>query len=218
MKNMSDTIGIPLAFLAFCVITLWIVIGARGWWWLKLIVITTVAYLSVCLWFNLVSLEGWPTTAILPDKFEVRWIEAREPNKKTKNPGAIYVWILDVSGNPYAKPYILTLHNKAMSNNPRLYELPYSRPAHEQSEQIKNKIKSGSRFFGKLGQFKGVEGQSSDEGGTPLNGRGVPGAGIPGNNTEGTGQRGGGSLSGQQDWIFHELPPPSLPEKITQGG
>jgi len=207
---MIDTFGIPLAFMIMAALTLWVVIGCRGWWWLKMIVVAASIFFSISLWQNLADLQGWPTMAEVPQKFEIKWVEVEEPNKKTGDPGGVYVWLKDI--NPEAEieeTFYLRLHHKELEEEPRIHKMPYSRSAHEQAQGIKEKIAQGQRVFAQKGeQGMGTGGEGEGEGEGKGKGSGQPGEGKPG------GREGGsGSMSQEQDWIFHELPPPLFPNK-----
>jgi len=205
---MSDTFGIPLAFVIFSAMALWIIIGSKGHWLLKMAFITIAYYFSLCLWNSLGDLQGWPTHKDLPDKFEVKWIGVKEPNRKTKDKGAIYVWIRDINPEKtVSESYYLKFHYKELEEEPRLHKLPYSRMLHEQAMQIQNLIKQGESFFGQM-KKGGIEGEGKGEG---------KGKGNKDNGREGKGGKKGegGDLSQRQDPIFHRLPSPILPEKIT---
>jgi hypothetical protein len=208
---MIDTFGIPLAFVIIAALTLWIVIGSKGWWWLKALVVAGAVLFSITLWHSLSALQGWPTNEELPEKFEIKWLVVEEPNKKTGFEGAIYVWAKDLSPKEERNDGVLILHSKKKSDEPRLYIMPYSRKMHEQAEGIKKQIASGKPFYGEMLKGKGKgegKGKGKGEGKGKGKGKGPKGEG------KGEGQ-GDGDLSNEQDPIFHELPPAVLPEKVT---
>jgi len=205
---MLDTFGIPLAFVTIAALTLWVIIGSRGYWWLKMIVVSISIFFTVSLWNSLGSLQGWPTLDMPPAKFEIKWLDVKEPNKKTGAPGSIYVWLRDLEPKEIDESFYMRLHHKALEEEPRLYKLPYSRMMHEQAEQIKGVIAKGGRFFAGI-KAAGQPGEPGDGKGNGKGkgqgqGKGKPGQGRPG---------GGGSLSQEQEFVFHELPPPVFPQK-----
>lgn len=210
---MIDTIGIPLAYVIVAALTLWIVIGSRGHWIMKVIAIIGSVLFSVSLWHSLVSLQGWPTAETLPEKFEIKWIDVKEANKKTGFEGAIYVWVKDISPEADADTAnIPILHSKGKSNDSRLHIMPYSRELHKQAEGIKKQIASGKRYFGEMKKGKGgIKGDGKGDGKGKGKGNGKMSGKMKG---EGTG-KGEGDLSNQQDFIFHELPPAVIPQKVT---
>ena len=181
-------IVIPLAFLTVCAFLLWFIIGARGHWVLKGLAVISTAFFSVFLWQSLGNIQGYPTNQELPEEFEIKWIVVAEPNQKTEDEGAIYIWLKD------SKEI-----SKEFENVPRVHKTGYSRERHQQAAKIQAKIGKGGKYYGKKGKGTGGEGE----------GQGLPG-GNEGKNKEGKGM---GSLSQEQDYVFHELPPPSFPEK-----
>jgi hypothetical protein len=196
---MIDTIGVPIAFVIFSAMALWIIIGCRGYWWLKALFIVASLYFSACLWTSLETLQGWPTEQSPPEEFEIKWILAEEPNKQTGAKGAIYLWAVNLHPEKSENDdYIVVLHNKTMINEPRLYKLPYSRNLHKQAMEFQKQIAKGERVMVRMGK-EGMQGEGNGKGGK---------------DGKGDGKGDGRSLSQEQEIIFHRLPPPIFPEKI----
>lgn len=205
-----DTFGIPLAYLVVVASALWIVIAVRGQWWLKGGVVLLTVTFSAALWHSLSTLQGWPVEVEMPARFEIKWLFTEEPDKKSRRPGAVYVWALDLdAGRAKGRPFFLRLHRRGEGPEPRIYQLPYSRPLHEQAREIQDKLMGGQRFFGVM--KKGVPG----EGGAPGTGTGRKGEAKGVAHGEGDVREGrkGAPYAIHQDYVFHELPPPRFPEK-----
>jgi hypothetical protein len=81
---------------------------------------------------------------------------------------------------------------------PRVYRIPYTTERHEDAERALGMIRDGKKVGGKNGGKEEGKGEGDGEG-----------KGNKGGN-------GGGSLSDSPEVIFHELPPPKLPEKINE--
>ncbi len=207
-----ETLGIPLAYLIVTALVLWMALTARGRWWIKALVIAAALLFGLALWRSIESLQGWPVEAPMPDRFEIVWTEAREDNRKSGRDGAVYVWARAIAAaDPAGRSFSLRLHTRDLPGEPRLYKLPYSRGLHEQTEEIRKKLAAGERFFGFLrrgGEFG--EGGPGRGGGGPGGGRG--GEATPGGDGEEREAR-SASPPSYQDYVFHELPPPSFPEK-----
>lgn len=199
-----DTFGIPLTFVIVTTLILWAVIGGKGWWWLKAIMIMGTFLFSISLWHSLESLEGWPTEERMPEKFEIKWIVIEEPNMRTGEEGEIFIWSKNMTKEYNSASSIPLLHNKEKSNDPRLHRLPYSREMHKQAQDIQNKIASGEKYYGEM------KGGKMKSGGKGKEGEGKGKSNGKGNGKGKTGEQegDGGSLSQKQDLIFHELPPP----------
>ncbi len=87
----------------------------RGWrFWIKLVAVGVAALLYVATYEGLRQLMGWPTSAPMPDQFQVHWITIEEPDKQARTPGIIHYW---VSGpNP----------PQTVRATPRAHSLPWS--------------------------------------------------------------------------------------------
>jgi hypothetical protein len=191
-----DTIGIPIAFVIIVSILLWHLIGAKGKWYLKAIFIAIALYTSVGLWTSIDGMLGWPTAKSPPEIFQIHWLTVEEPNKITGDSGAIYLWASDMGQEKADKnPFLFGM--PVEKGKSRLYVLPYSRNAHEQSENILTRLKNGESVIASKGKpGEGEEGNSQ--------------AGREGEAGEGSSD---GSMSQEQDYIFHILPPAKLPDK-----
>ena len=206
----TDTFGIPLAYVIIASLLLWTVIAARGMWWLKAAAILFCLLFSIILWKSLEGLQGWPVEAAMPERFEVKWTLTEEPDRKGGRPGAVYVWARDL--NPRASSaagFPRSLIRKGWRGEPRVYRLPYSRPLHEQAEEIRKEIMGGRRFFASM--TRGALAELGERGGRRSRGRTGRADGKMIGEDRGTGEE--ASISRFQDYVFHELPPPSFPEK-----
>jgi hypothetical protein len=83
-------------------------------WWIKAAaIIVTTSFFGVT--FQAVNgLMGWPTTQRLPARFSLVWSLVVEPDKKSNDPGCIYLWAEELDAN------------NVPSTRPRSYQLPYS--------------------------------------------------------------------------------------------
>lgn len=216
---MIETIGIPIACVTFVVLLLWFIIGTKGKWILKMLVTALSIYFCVSLWTSLNGLLGWPTASDLTGKkVEVLWLDIKEPNKKTNDPGSIYVWVKHLEPKKTQNSVVLRFHTKNSSSEPRLYKVPYSRKLHEQAAKIKKHLAKGGKFHGQLQKdgFKGDgksgkgqgKGKGQGQGKGKGNGRKGKGQGKDGN---------GGSLSQEQEMMFHQLPAPHYQNKDGYG-
>ncbi len=65
--------------------------------------------------------SGWPTADPLSPRFQLLWARAVEPDAKSGESGAIYLWVEELD------------ENNVPGGMPRSYRLPYSRPLAERS-------------------------------------------------------------------------------------
>lgn len=186
-------VAVPVAFLLLATLLLWFLIYTKGSIWLKVGLTLFSGYFSLVLWSSLATFAGWATDKSLPDEFMLQWAMIVEPDKKTKDPGAIYVWIMGAESD--AKNPLNLLGYESEHAEPRAFKLPYSRPMHEALEEALQALKKGKSVKGqKNGKFGGKGGQGDKEG-----------------QADGDGQN--SSLSNQQDYVFHELLPPQPQQK-----
>lgn len=212
-----ETIGIPIAFTIISAILLWFIIGAKGNWLLKAVVIAATLCFSLAMWNSLEGIQGWPTKDELPAKFLLHWAVIEEGNKETGDPGTISLWVEDIGDQPQNDNWFSFLP-KETTNGPRVYRIPYNRNTHEQLQKALEGIKKGKRFVGE-NKGKGIGDASEGEEGEGKDGQGK-GKGKPGYEKDGQGKgQGDGEFdfSQQQDIIFHELPPALLPPKNEEG-
>jgi hypothetical protein len=200
---------IPLVFFSLTGLILWFIIGARGHWGIKAFIILLTLHVCLSVGMSIPNFAGWPSGDRLPDKFLVHWITIKEPDKKTKEDGYIYIWATTLSQQEKEvegwKQYLLSFGVQDFTE-PRAYRTPYTREGHERGEDALKKIKNGEpvmgRNNGKKGKGKGKgDGKKGDGKGKGKGGKGKKGG------------KGGGSFSQSDDISFHDLPETILPEK-----
>jgi hypothetical protein len=148
---MISTVAFPIAFALLAALLLWIIIGSRGQWILKAMAIVLTLGTSLLFWHSLGDVEGWATTAPVPDDFEFHSYIVNEPSNSS--PGSIFIW---VTGG--AAEEGLSLAAKR-DGEPRAHIIPYSRESHERLEQATKAKKRGRRVRGRR-----VEGRDVREG------------------------------------------------------
>lgn len=201
------SLAIPLAFIMLAAVLCWQLIGAKGKWWLKLIAIVVVPGFGLAVWGSIGSYKGWPTNDGPPEKAVVIATSVREPDPKTGDPGAIYVWLMPLEpitggSNPlgYASP----------GGEPRAYKFPYTRPGHEMAEGAERSIRMGRPVA-----FERTAPQPANPGGGEEGNeetkdvdapQGVPPPGTPG---------GSGRHEPGVEFKMYEFPTPSRPRKDT---
>jgi hypothetical protein len=107
-------LGIVAAYVVLGVLLLSLNIASLWRWPVKAAAILVTAAFFAVSYHSINGLMGWPTAQPLPQRFSLAWSFVVEPDKKTNEPGHIYLWAqeLDINNVP--------------STAPRAYQLPYT--------------------------------------------------------------------------------------------
>lgn len=156
---MITTVGIVVAYILLGACLLWVVLGIKGQYLLKMALTVVTCSLAVFMWFSIEDVRGWPTDDELPAAFEVDWITVREPTPKDK--GGIFITLRSMDKTEQG----FTLHN-INKKEPRLHRVPYSKQGHKQAQRIRKRLKLGLRVFlrGKKGGGLGGTGKGKGRG------------------------------------------------------
>jgi len=143
----ATVLAISAAYVVIGVLLLALGLSARLAWWVKAaaIVVTSVFFLEV--FFATKGLLGWPRAGQLPPRFQLLWVRVVEPDLKSSNPGAIYLWIEEVD------------ENNVPDGVPRSYRLPYSRPLADSATKARDEIMKGKPQRGLAENLAGGENQ-----------------------------------------------------------
>ena len=143
----STVLAISAAYVVIGVLLLALGLTARLAWWVKAaaIVVTSVFFVEV--FFATKDLLGWPRTGALPSRFQLLWVRVVEPDLKSANAGAIYLWIEEVDDN------------NVPDGVPHSYRLPYSRPLADRTAKARDEIMSGKPQQGLADDLAGSEKQ-----------------------------------------------------------
>jgi hypothetical protein len=132
----SAILGLVAAYVVIAVLLLSLNLTSLWRWWVKAgaIVITTLFFAIT--YRTIHGLMGWPTAQSMPARFSLVWTVVSEPNKLTKDPGAIYLWAdaLDANNVP--------------SGRPRSYELPYTEALARKVAAAQEKREQGREVMG----------------------------------------------------------------------
>src|SRR5438876_167769 len=111
----STVLAISAAYVVIGMLLLIVALTAPLRWWVKAVAIVVTSAFFVEAFYATNGLLGWPRTGALPAKFQLLWVRLVEPDAKTGDRGAIYLWIEEVDDN------------NVPNGVPRSYRLPYSR-------------------------------------------------------------------------------------------
>jgi len=143
----ATVLAISAAYVVLGVLLLTLGLGSRFGWWIKAAAIVVTSVFFVEMFFATKDLLGWPRSGQLPPRFQLLWVRVIEPDLKSSNPGAIYLWIEEVD------------ENNVPDGVPRSYRLPFSRPLADRSSKARDEIMSGKPQQGLAQDLDGSETQ-----------------------------------------------------------
>jgi hypothetical protein len=162
-------------------------------WWIKAgAIVVTTAFFGVS-YLAITGLMGWPTTQKLPSRFNMVSSVIVEPDRRTNNPGSIYLWASEID------------QNNVPASVPRSYRIAYSSGLARKISGAQEKHDSGQEVMGVISdreQEKEAERRTDIKNGRIQdNGQQAPA-------TDTTTIREDGD-----DISFQDLPPVLLPDK-----
>lgn len=173
-------------FLLLAIITMWIIIGARGNSIFKgMLILVTVTF---PMWFiyEAVNQRGWATEQQVPEKFYVESFKIHEPH-------SICILVDDFYDD---------------TDELRYYRIPYSKELHRNAEHGKRLLQNKKRV---VGTRKGIESMLQGKSGS---GEGEGSEKGKGNNKGKLGKHKRGMRGmADGDGAFYQLPPPVYPDK-----
>ena len=141
----STVLAISAAYVIIGVLLLTVSLRSSFAWWVKAAAIVVTSVFFVEAFFATKGLLGWPRSGQLPPRFQLLWARVVEPDLKSGNPGAIYLWIEEVDDN------------NVPDGVPRSYRLPYSRPLADRSAKARDEIMRGKPQQGLAEDLGGSE-------------------------------------------------------------
>src|SRR6266478_3639540 len=141
----STVLAIAAAYVVLGVLLLSLGLASRFAWWVKAAAIVVTSVFFVEAFFATKDLLGWPRSGQLPPRFQLLWVRVVDPDIKTANPGAIYLWIEEVD------------ENNVPDGVPRSYQLPYTRPLADRSAKARDEIISGKPQQGSAEEITGSD-------------------------------------------------------------
>jgi hypothetical protein len=144
----STVLAISAAYVVIGVLLLAVCLTSRFAWWVKAAAIVVTSVFFVEAFFATKGMLGWPRTGQLPPRFQLLWARVVEPDAKTGDRGAIYLWIEEVDE-----------HN-VPDGVPRSYRVPYSRPLADGTARAREEIMRGRP---QQGLAEDIDGKDSKE-------------------------------------------------------
>jgi hypothetical protein len=130
--------GLVASYAVLAILLLSLNLRSAWRWPVKAGAIAMTTGFFAVLFVALQGMLGWPTEALPPAQFQLYAALIDEPDRKGRDPGAIYLWLAprDADG--------------AVTAPPRAYALPYSRSLHEATAAAQADLQAGKRVDGAL--------------------------------------------------------------------
>jgi hypothetical protein len=95
----SSIIGLVVAYIAVTMLLISLNLTSLWRWWVKAaaVIVTTIFFGVTYSTIN--GLMGWPTTQKPPGRFNLISSRISEPDRRTHEPGHIYLWAAELDGN-----------------------------------------------------------------------------------------------------------------------
>jgi hypothetical protein len=198
MSLQTEVLGLSIAYALLGLLLLAAVTRVRLPWPVRAAAVVVTSAFYVLAYYRTQGLLGWAAPERVPDRFQLLWARAVEPNLAAGFPGAVYLWLeeLDDANLP--------------SGEPRAYRLPYSAALARKAESARVEIAGGRPQGGRAEAF-GSAGNETVTGGTAVT---ATGGAEPGGDPTSGGLLDPAFLSGDSVPIeFAPLPAPALPPK-----
>ncbi len=141
----TTVVAISLGYAALGVLLLALCLEARLAWWIKAAAIVVTSGFFIVVFYAANGLLGWPARAPLPARFQLLWTRVVEPDAKSGEAGAVYLWVEE------------TDDNNVPSGTPKSYRLPYARGLADKSVAARDEIIAGHPQQGLAGDLAGQD-------------------------------------------------------------
>jgi hypothetical protein len=141
----STVVLIALSYAVIGVLLLWLGLESRLAWWIKAAAIVVTSTFFIVVFFATDGLLGWPARGALPARFQLLWSRVVEPDVKSGNAGAVYLWVEE------------TDDNNVPSGTPKSFALPYSRALADRADAARDEILKGHPQQGLAGDLDGQD-------------------------------------------------------------
>jgi len=136
---MTGTIlTLAVAYGLLAVIALLVVLHLRLALVLRVGLVVSVVILIFTTYRGIGELRGMPSDTAPPERFRLYWAQVAEPNKLTRDPGSIFLWIGELDEDFY------------VVGLPRAHKVPYSEELAELVADAQRQISSGEEIAGEI--------------------------------------------------------------------
>jgi hypothetical protein len=203
----STVVAISLGYAALAVVLLGLGLEAHLRWWIKAAAIVVTCAFMIVVFYATNGLLGWPARGALPPRFQLLWSRVVEPDVRTGDAGAVFLWVEEVD------------ENNVPSGLPKSYRLPYSRALADKSNAARDEIIAGHPQEGLAGDLDGRDSAEGERTDNASNNRAEAQPVQPPPTAE-TREPGPARiemselLAQAQPVRFRAMPPPALPPKV----
>ena len=147
--------GITILYVLLMILLSWIIIGIKGRWITKGLIMAGAIWFSVTLYHSFHNFMGWPSEESMTTKYsELIWFQIKEPSKITNYPGAIFLWVREMPKSEKTEGLTLRQLTNPMvwftypdESAPRAYKIPYSKEKHRELRKAVEGRKTGVKTY-----------------------------------------------------------------------
>lgn len=132
----AAVVGLVASYAVLATLLLSLNLRSAWRWPVKAAAITVTTGFFAVVFLALQAMLGWPTEALPPSQFQLYAALIDEPDRKGRDPGAIYLWLAPRNAEG------------VVTEPPRAYALPYSRSLHEATAAAQADLQAGKRIDG----------------------------------------------------------------------
>ena len=147
--------GITILYVLLMILLSWSIIGIKGRWITKGLIIAIAIWFSVTLYYSFHNFMGWPSEETISTQYsQLIWFQIKEPSKVSNHPGAIYLWVREIPDSEKIEGLTLKQLSNPMvwftypdETVPRAYKIPYTKKAHRKLREAADGRKTGIRAY-----------------------------------------------------------------------
>ena len=150
--------GVTILYVLLMVLLSWSIIGIKGRWITKGLFMAIAIWFSVTLYYSFHNFMGWPSEETISTQYsQLIWFQIKEPSKVSNHPGAIYLWVREISTSEKIEGLTLKQLSDPMiwftypdETVPRAYKISYTKEAHKKLREGAEGRKTGIRAYVKI--------------------------------------------------------------------
>jgi hypothetical protein len=136
--------GLIACYVAMATLLLSLNIASLWQWWIKAAAIAAMTGFYVGTYFSISSMLGWPAASAPPLQFQLLASTIVEPDKRSQEGGAIYLWVREIDGD------------NVPINPPRAYRIGFD-------DRLARDVASAQREIDAGAEMKGTATAAPDE-------------------------------------------------------